>query len=200
MPGLTPPDPRDDEIRELAARGEVERATEHVLRTYGAELISWLCATLPSESDAYDAFSRFSEQLWKSLATFEGRCSVRTWCYLLARQSAAAIRAQSHRKHETLLSSLPSIHHAVTHLWDTTRAQASVADDVYSQIRRALPEEDQTLLVLRVDRNLPWRDIAIVLLGADASDDDLTRRATALRKQFERIKDRLREIAAERLR
>jgi len=52
MPGLTPPDPRDDEIRELAARGEVERATEQVLRTYGAELISWLCATLPSESDA----------------------------------------------------------------------------------------------------------------------------------------------------
>lgn len=192
--------PRDDEIRELAARGEVARATEQALRIYGPELISWLCATLASESDAYDAFSRLSEQLWKSLPGFEGRCSVRTWCYMLARQSAVAIQAQSYRRYESLLSSLPSINHAVTHIWNTTRENAGAVEDIYSQIRRALPEEDQTLLVLRVDRDLPWRDIAIVMLGSDAGEDELTRKAAALRKQFERVKARLRELAAERLR
>jgi len=199
MPAPNQRDPRDDEILELAAHGEVERATERVLRIYGPELIGWLCAILTSQSDAYDAFSRLSEQLWKSLPGFEGRCSMRTWCYMLARQSAAAVKAQSYRRHEALLSSLPSINHAVTHIWNTTRDNASMVEDVYAQIRRALPDDDQTLLVLRVDRNLPWRDIAIVVLGPDAGDDELTRKAAALRKQFERVKDRLRELAAERL-
>jgi RNA polymerase sigma-70 factor (ECF subfamily) len=60
-------------------------------------------------------------------------------------------------------------------------------------------EEDQTLLVLRVDRNLAWRDIAQVILGEDARPSDLTRKSTALRKQFERVKDRLRALAAQRL-
>jgi hypothetical protein len=115
---------------------------------------------------------------------------------MLARQSAAAIAAQPHRRYEALRSSLPSVDHAVTHLWNTTRQNASVVEDVYGQIRRALPEEDQTLLVLRVDRDLPWRDIAVVLSSPDASDDELTRKAAALRKQFERVKAQLRALVA----
>ena len=38
-----------------------------------------------------------------------------------------------------------------------------------------------------------------VMLGELATDDDLTRKASALRKQFERLKERLRSLAAERL-
>ena len=94
---------------------------------------------------------------------------------------------------------MPSVAHAVTHVWSTTRQHASQVEDVYARIRRQLPEDDQTLLVLRVDRNLPWRDIALVLLGGDAGDDALTRKAAALRKQFERVKDELRRLAAEHL-
>jgi hypothetical protein len=55
-----------------------------------------------------------------------------------------------------------------------------------TEIRRQLDEDDQTLLVLRVDRDLAWRDIAIVFLGEAADADAITRKAAMLRKQFER--------------
>src|SRR5262249_16898345 len=51
------PDPRDDELRALIAKGEIDRATEQTIRTYGAELVGWLCSIMPTEADGYDAFS-----------------------------------------------------------------------------------------------------------------------------------------------
>jgi RNA polymerase sigma-70 factor, ECF subfamily len=53
------------------------------------------------------------------------------------------------------------------------------------------------LLVLRIDRNLSWRDIAIVMEGENIGlDETLTQKAeTRFRKRFERIKDKLRELA-----
>jgi RNA polymerase sigma-70 factor (ECF subfamily) len=189
----------DDEVREALARGDIDGATEHVIRTYGPELIGWLSSILPGDGDAHDAFSRFSEELWRSLTRFDGRCSVRTWCYMLAKQAAGRLRAQPRREHELLVSTVPSLVHAVTHVWNTTRVNARRAEDVYTEIRNELAEDDQILLVLRVDRDLAWRDIAIVMLGEDAGDEELTRKAAALRKQFERVKEQLRVLAAERL-
>lgn len=192
-------DPRDAELRALIMRGEHERATEEALRTYGPELVGWLCSILPTNADAHDAFSRMSEELWKSLRRFDGRCAVRTWCYMLARHAAARIRGRSGKRREVLVSQIPSLQQAVTRIWNTSSQEARRTRDVYAQIRTELTEEDQTLLVLRVDRNLAWRDIAQVLLGEDARPAELARKSTALRKHFERVKDRLRALAAERL-
>jgi RNA polymerase sigma-70 factor (ECF subfamily) len=72
------------------------------------------------------------------------------------------------------------------------------------RLRDELPEEDRALLVLRVDRELNWREIAIVLAEsanrADRVDDDaaLTREAARLRKRFQLITQRLRTMARER--
>ena len=192
-------DPFDRKMRELIDAGEIDRATEDAIRAYGPELIGWLRAILPTEADAHDAFSRMSEELWKSLTRFDSRCSMRTWCYMLARHAASRVRSAPRRQHEVLVSQIPSLVHAVTHVWNTTRRIDAETRDVYAEIRLALDEEDQTLLVLRVDRNLAWRDIAYVVLGEDADDDEVTKRAASLRKQFERVKARLRELAAERL-
>jgi RNA polymerase sigma-70 factor (ECF subfamily) len=190
----------DDDVRAQLAAGDRDRATELALRAYGGELIAWLCSIFPGESDAHDAFSSLSEELWRSLTRYDGRCSVRTWCYMLARQAAGRVRAAPDRKREELVSSVPSIAHAVTHVWNTTRVQAQREQDVYAKIRGELDEDDQALLVLRVDRDLSWRDIAMVMLGDAAREDELTRKAAALRKQFERVKDQLRELAAVHLR
>jgi len=193
-------DPRDAELRELIARGEHERATEEALRSYGPELVGWLCSILPTTADAHDAFSRMSEELWKSLRRFDGRCSVRTWCYMLARHAAARVRGRTGKRREVLVSQIPSLQQAVTRIWNTSQREAARARDVYAEIRTELDDDDQTLLILRVDRNLAWRDIAQVLLGEDARPAELTRKAATLRKQYERVKARLRELAAERLR
>ena len=193
-------DPRDAELRALIARGELERATEEALREYGPDLIGWLCSTLPTTADAQDAFSRMSEELWKSLRRFDGRCAVRTWCYMLARHAAARVRGRTGKRREVLVSQIPSLQQAVTRIWNTSQRDAKRARDVYAEIRPLLDDDDQTLLILRVDRNLAWRDIAQVLLGEHATPADLTRKSATLRKHFERVKVRLRELASERLR
>lgn len=191
-------DARDNELKALALAGEHERATEGAIRLYGPEIVGWLSSVLPTEADAQDAFSRASVELWKSLRRFDGRCSIRTWCYMLARHAAIRVRSRK-AAGEVLVSHVPSIAGVVSHVWSTTRHKQAEAADVYAQIRNELAEEDQILLVLRVDKDLAWRDIAQVLLGEDAAADELPRKAAALRKQFERVKDRLKTLAAERL-
>jgi len=186
----------DRELRAMLAAGELERATELAIRTYGPEIVGWLRSIIASDADAQDAFSRMSEDLWRSLQRFDGRCSIRTWCYMLARHAAARVRAQPRHEREVLFSSLPSVLGAVTHIWNTTKGGAQQAADAYAAIRRELDEDDQTLLVLRVDKGLSWREIAQVLCGEDAATDDVERLAATLRKQFERVKERLRTLAA----
>ncbi|MEO8704278.1 MAG: sigma-70 family RNA polymerase sigma factor [Kofleriaceae bacterium] len=193
------PDPFESQVRALIDAGDIDRATDLTVRQYGPELVGWLTSILPGEADAQDAFGWMSEELWRSLKRFDGRCSMRTWCYMLARHAATRQRKQPRREHEQLVSSVPSLVHAVTHVWNTTRANAAQVRDVYAEIRKSLDEDDETLLVLRVDRDLAWRDIAIVMLGEDAEADDVTKKAAALRKQFERVKEHLKELAAEKL-
>jgi RNA polymerase sigma-70 factor (ECF subfamily) len=195
----TPAPELDVQVRARIEAGDLDGATAETLRTYGPELIGWLCSVLPGEADAHEAFSWLSEELWKSLTRWGGRCSIRTWCYMLARHATVRVRTQPRRQHELLVSQVPSIAHAVTHVWNTSRANASQVQDVYAEIRRSLDDDDQTLLVLRVDRDLAWRDIAIVLLGEDAATEEVTKKAATLRKQFERVKERLRTLASEKL-
>lgn len=196
-PDARPPDPREAELLALVGSRDFERATEAALRSYGPELISWLCSSLRNEAAAQDAFSWMAEQLWRSLPQFAGRCSIRTWCYMLARRAAGRVRGRAHLAHEELVSHVPSIAHTVVDVWNGTQRSDARRDNIYAELRASLDDDDQTLLVLRVDRDLAWRDIAHVLLGEDARDDELDRRAAALRKQFERIKLQLRERAAQ---
>lgn len=178
----------DAEVRRLVAANEVDRATDLVVRAYGGELIRWLRNTLPSDADAYDAFSLASEALWKSLGQFESRCSVRAWFYMLARQASARVWSRTVR--EELVGS--ELDFAVS-VW---RAASPRHERVYDQIRQYLDDDEELLLTLRVDRGLLWREVALVLDGKISSNGALVRRTAHLRKQFERIKARLRDLAA----
>jgi RNA polymerase sigma-70 factor (ECF subfamily) len=194
-----PADLSDAELRAMIDAGEIDAAVERALRGYGPELIGWLSSMFANEADAYDAFSWLSEELWRSARRFDGRCSIRTWCYMLARHAVFHVRSQPRQRHEVLLSHVPSVLGAVTHVWTTTRGNDHQARTIYAEIRRQLDDDDQTLLVLRVDRNLAWRDIAIVMLGEAGDDDAVTRKAASLRKQFERVKRQLRALATQHL-
>ncbi|HEY4059502.1 MAG TPA: hypothetical protein VGM39_22945, partial [Kofleriaceae bacterium] len=63
------------------------------------------------------------------------------------------------------------------------------------ELRETLPEEDQLLLVLRVERELEWRDLSRVMNPEQELDEEmLTRESARLRKRFQAVKDRLREL------
>jgi len=184
-------DELDAKVRALVARGEHDRATERILREYGDELARYLRSQLPIDADAHDGFQRMSEELWKSLARFDGRCSTRTWCYMLARHAAIFIRTQPRNAREQLVSSIPSIQQAATEMFSRSLVERAHQHEILVEAKEALDPDDRTLLVLRIDRNLSWREIAVVLLGEDASEADVTKKSASIRKQFERVKDEL---------
>ena len=62
--------------------------------------------------------------------------------------------------------------------------------DALAKLRAHLDFEEQTLLVLRVDRDLPWTDIATIL-----GEEGRPVGEAALRKRFERLKTKIRNLA-----
>jgi RNA polymerase sigma-70 factor (ECF subfamily) len=68
---------------------------------------------------------------------------------------------------------------------------------VLKRIRDSLDPEERSLLVLRVDRNLSWLDIARIMRGGETDEQLLKRDAARLRKRFQTLKARLRARARE---
>src|SRR5258706_463895 len=63
-------------------------------------------------------------------------------------------------------------------------------------VRELLPIDDQTLLILRVNRKLNWKDIARVMAPTlEASDAALEKESARLRKRFQLVAERLRRMA-----
>jgi hypothetical protein len=67
------------------------------------------------------------------------------------------------------------------------------ADDRWRELRRELAPEDRALLVLRVDRDLAWHDIAQIMQSDSPEDAGaVTREVAHLRQRFGVLKDQLR--------
>jgi RNA polymerase sigma factor (sigma-70 family) len=195
---------REAEIKAACGTGDYERAVTLLLQTYSEELLSFLIARLHDRSHADDAFSMLAEDLWLDLPKFEFRSSVRTWAYVVARHVAARYaRAPVRRRDRNLtLSKNAQLSQLVERL--RTRTEIHRQTDAKNQIRalrEQLESDDQALLFLRVDRQMEWRDIALVMSTSDdspqASLDEaaLAREAARLRKRFERVKVELKELA-----
>lgn len=179
----------EDALRARLAAGDVLGAVAGAIDAYGAEIHGWLAAVLRDRDAADDVFSALSADVVQDLAAFRWECSLRGWMYRLGRYRLIAWRRAPHRRPERNLPlSSPDIDAAVqrarstTAPWLQTDVKAAVA-----RLREGLGDDDQTLLILRVDRDLPWRDVAQVMDEPEA----------ALRKRFERVKARLRALARE---
>lgn len=195
---------REQEIKAACEAGDHERALTLLLQTYSEELLSFLIARLGDRSHADDAFSMLAEDLWVALPKFEFRSSVRTWAYMVARHVAARYaRAPVRRKDRNLtLSRNAPLSQLVERL--RTRTEIHRQTEAKNQVRALrdhLELDDQALLILRVDRQMEWRDIALVMStgedSAQISPDEasLEREAARLRKRFERVKAELKDLA-----
>jgi RNA polymerase sigma-70 factor (ECF subfamily) len=139
-------------------------------------------------------FSQLSEDLWRGLPGFEWRATFRTWLYRLARNASARhLRAPAARaRHRVPLSEISEIADRVrTETLPHLRTQAK---DAFARVRDSLGPDDRMLLILRVDRRLPWNQVATILADAELTDATLEREAARLRKRFQSLKE---EIATE---
>jgi RNA polymerase sigma-70 factor (ECF subfamily) len=178
----------ETELAAHLARGEVDRAATLAIEGYGPAVLGYLGSML-DEDDAQDAFSLFAENLWRGLPAFRWECSARAWAFRLAWFAVARLMRDPYRRHGQRLPTTAASRLAASVAASTTLAREARSDR-FRKLREALDPEDRTLLVLRLDRELPWEEIAQVL-----STDAAPVTAAALRKRFERLKARLAELA-----
>jgi RNA polymerase sigma-70 factor (ECF subfamily) len=191
----------DDGIRRAFDAGDLEQAATRALEAYGSEILSFLVARLRSMSEGQEAFSIFAEDLWRGLPAFGWRCSIRTWAYALARNAANRHVAVAQRRPERnlALSQAANLSQAVERVRSATQIhQRTDVKDRVRALREQLEPDDQMLLLLRVDRDLSWRETAIAMCSESELDEvEIEREAAKLRKRFERVKADLRRMAEE---
>lgn len=187
----------ESQIRTAWDAGDFARATTVALRGYGPEVLGFLVGVTHDHVRAEEAFSLFAEHLWQGMTRFEWKCSVRTWAYLLARNASTDLgrREARHQRSRVTLSASPAAEIAACVRTETMSLLRTEKRTRFQRLRDELPEEDRTVLVLRVDRDLAWRDIAVVL---GAEDTAIEREAARLRKRFQLVKDRLRALGKAR--
>jgi RNA polymerase sigma-70 factor, ECF subfamily len=188
------------EIKARCAQGAFELAASLLLETYGRELFGFLLARVRDRDAAGEVFSQFCEDLWRGLPDFAWRCSARTWAYTVARHAMSrhARSAQRERRNQLPLSR-PS---QLSALEQQIRTQTpaifrSGVKRRLAELREQLSADDQMLLLLRVNRQLDWIEIAHIMLDPPLGADEATlaREAARLRKRFQLAKQRLRELA-----
>ncbi len=187
-------------VRELCSRSEYRQATTPILNEYGSELHGFLITRLRDHDAANDAFAAFAEALWRGIPNFRWQCSVRVWCYTLARHTASrqARQARRHAARNVPLSQAGPLSALVDQIrTETSAVQRTETKHRLVQLREQLPIEDQTLLMLRVNRQLQWTEIAQILLYDDeiANESQLKVDAARLRKRFQLAKEKLRKMA-----
>jgi RNA polymerase sigma-70 factor (ECF subfamily) len=189
-------DGSEEAIRAAHARGDMDAAVAAGLSLYQVEVYSFLCARLGSESDAHEVFAQMSEDLWRGIGGFAWRCSFRTWLYTLARHAAlrferAPVNQAGRRRSLSHLTEPPAAERSRTRPYLRTEIK-----DRFAALRATLTPDEQSLLVLRIDRGLSWDEVTRILHDEEDPDEaSLRRHATNLRQRFRQLKERLRELA-----
>ena len=190
----------EHELRQAWDASDFHAVAKLTLEGYGPEILGILVAHLQSTSDAGEVFSLFAEDLWRGLPGFQWRCSLRAWAHRIARNAAVRWATVGDRRPER---NIPIESTSVLELADQVRSSTLVCvrSDVKSEVRRLreeLPEIDQMLLILRIDKAMEWPEIAAALADEDLAADDLKRESARLRKRFQLATEKLRELARER--
>ncbi|HYQ79962.1 MAG TPA: sigma-70 family RNA polymerase sigma factor [Anaeromyxobacteraceae bacterium] len=180
----------EERVRDLTAKGDLQQAATEALHWLGPEVLGYLTATIRSEADAAEVFSQFAEDLWRGLSGFRWESSLRTWAYRLAYHAAARFARDPYRQRgqrfETTMAS---------RIADDVRRSSVLRHDLREQqlaaLRAELAPDEQTLLILRLDRGLSWHEVAEVLAEQGEAPAD----EAALRQRFHRIRDKLEKKA-----
>jgi RNA polymerase sigma-70 factor, ECF subfamily len=177
---------------------EYDAAATAAIKGYGPEILGYLFAATHRESESAEVFSDFCEDLWRGLPGFRGESSFRTWAYHVAYHALARVARKGARQRQRVvaLAELPEIEAIVEHVRTQTlpHLRTELKDEV-RRLREQLDDEDRNLLILRIDRRLGWDEIAVIVQPDAPTPESIKRLSATLRKRFERVKLRLRELA-----
>lgn len=186
----------EQEIRELCRRNDVARAVTRALEGFGPELMGLMVSQLSDYERGQEAYSLFSENLWRGLPGFRWESSFRTWAYRLARNACYQLmRRESARPERPMgISAVPDV--AMSSRSDSPPWQHTTMKDRLHVLYERLSPPQRMLLFLRVERQMSWPEVARVMAEEEweLTDLELKRKAAALRQQFKQLKDHLRSL------
>jgi RNA polymerase sigma-70 factor (ECF subfamily) len=191
---MTDRDALEADVRARCERGDHASAAAAIVRGYGPEIVRFIASLLrTTDDDLAEVFAMTCEDIVRGLPRFRFAASVRTWVYTLARHAVSRFRRSDRRRGRRI--TLPGQLHDVA---ESVRSQTveylrTEVKDKFARAREKLDDDERTIFMLRVDRELGWRDIARILADEDLDDDALRKREQALRKRFETIKRHLKE-------
>lgn len=189
--------------KEAWSRGDYAAVVRVAIDGYGDEVHSFLAASTRGDLGTTDeVFSQFTEDFWRGLPKFEWRSSIRAWCYKIARNALHRFRRSPYNRRERRagLSEIPMLESLAESARSRTRPYLRTEIKTeFQKLREKLSEDDQTLLILRINRKMAWRDVAHAFLGdAESADDaEVARVSTALRQRLVEVKARLKRLAEE---
>ena len=179
-------------IADHLAAGNLAAAATAALQGLGPQILGYLSATLRDDDIAYDVFGQFSEELWKSIATFRGESSFKTWAYKLVMHAIGRHRRDPYRNRGRAIQSAEISAIADDIRSKTPKFKQTEIKDRFARLRESLDPADQTLLFLRIDQGLAWNEVAAIMSAEGEPVEP-----AALRKRLERAKERLKKLAAD---
>ncbi|MEZ4465320.1 MAG: sigma factor [bacterium] len=154
----------------------------------GPRILGYLAKISPDEATALEAFSLCCEDLWRGLPGFRGDSTLRTWAYRLARSAAARVARRQARDARLLTPLSPDAERIVEAVRSTTLPYLRTTEkDRLARMRGAL--SPSTPRSWCSGSTGAWR-------GRTWPSSSARPLEAALRKRFERIKDRLRALMA----
>lgn len=203
----------ETDVRNLVEAGRHDVAAERTIKGYGPELYGFLVAFHRDAQDAGDVFSLVAENVWRGLPTFSWECSLRAWCYTIARNASYRFRKVARREaaRKVGVDDTQAEKLAAQVRTETRSFLQTAAKDRFALLRASLSPADQALLILRVDRKLGWDELARIMLAGETDEDatdpgsptmapsaaELARESARLRKRFQLVKEKLRKMGEE---
>lgn len=190
----------DETVQRLCRAGDYRSAATQVIVKYGEELHRFARNRCRTDADADDVFAIFCEDLWRGVPNFAWRCGLRCWLYKLARHAGHRFATAPERRveHNVELSDVTN-QLAVCRTHDSAELHEAGVRNQLQDLRQRLNSEEQVIVMLRVDAELSFREIAqaLALPALGLSDAELAREASRIRKRFQLAKRRLQRWAVE---
>ncbi|MEM9071827.1 MAG: sigma-70 family RNA polymerase sigma factor [Myxococcota bacterium] len=183
------------EVQRHLDAGALSEAATLAVERLGPEVLGFMWSLTRDPDLASESFSVFCEDLWRGLPSFRGEASFRTWAYTLARHAALRVQRDPYRQRRVGIDDHPVLSDLIARVRTSTlEFLKSEVREAVGRLRERLKPDEQTLLVLRVDRKMSFQDIAVVMSGGPLTEGERKKRAALLRKRFERVKAKLQAL------
>ena len=182
-----PPHAIEARVRAELRRGDLAAASALATSFFGPEVHGFVIAVLAGDRGAPEVYARFLAELHRQLSDFQWRCELRVFLYFIARTALRhhrGVAPSGSSRSPVRLVPIP--------------AQRRARRLAVALLRRALSPDDRELLVLRLDRSLTWRDLAITSLGERTDEPALVAEERRLRGRFRGLREQMKQLTEEK--